>query len=114
MSKGARFTSARVAIQKITAPTGWIKTNHRFFCASTMSSRRIELARMILVAKESPSASSYEIICADERSPPSIAYLLFDDQPASTIPYTAIDAIDIKYSTPTLISATYNVIVRPN
>src|SRR5436190_15043191 len=78
-----------------------------------MSSRRIEFARMILVAKESPSASSYEIICADERSPPSIAYLLFDDQPASTMPYTAIEAIDIKYNTPTLISARYNVTMRP-
>src|SRR5215207_8113302 len=43
-----------------------------------------------------------------------MAYLLFDDQPASTIPYTAIDAIDIRYNTPTLISATYNVISRPN
>src|SRR5215208_1762770 len=69
---------------------------------------------MMLVANENPSASSYEIICAEERRPPSIAYLLFDDQPASTIPYTAIEAMDIRYNTPTLISATYNVIFRPN
>ena len=33
-----------------------------------------------------PIAISYEIICALERSPPSSAYLLFDDQPASTMP----------------------------
>src|SRR5215207_9406521 len=43
-----------------------------------------------------------------------MAYLLFDDQPASTIPYTAIDAIDIRYNTPTLMSATYKEISRPN
>src|SRR5687768_18276019 len=33
-------------------------------------------------------AISYEIICALERRPPSSEYLLLDDQPASTIPYT--------------------------
>jgi hypothetical protein len=33
-----------------------------------------------------PSASSYEIICADERSPPIRLYLLFEDQPASAMP----------------------------
>ena len=38
-----------------------------------------------------PIAISYEIICALERSPPSSAYLLLDDQPASTIPYTPMD-----------------------
>ena len=36
----------------------------------------------------SPMATSYEIICALARSPPSSAYLLLDDQPASAIPYT--------------------------
>ena len=34
---------------------------------------------------ESPIASSYEIICADERRPPSSAYLLFDAQPPSVM-----------------------------
>src|SRR5688572_7891529 len=96
------------------APTGWITTNHMPLCASTISSIRIELARMILTTKERPSASSYESICAEERNPPRIAYLLFDAQPASTIPYTAMEAIDIKYNTPTLISAIYNSISRPN
>jgi len=75
---------------------------------------RIEFAKIIEVTNESPNASSYEIICAEERKPPSIAYLLFDDQPAKTMPYTAIEVIDIIYNTPTLISATYKVIVRPN
>src|SRR5512134_3403212 len=89
----------------------WMGTG---LCASTISIRRIEFARMIEVTKERPSANSYEIICAEERSPPSMAYLLFDDQPASAMPYTAIEAIDIRYSTPTLISARYKLIVRPN
>src|SRR5256885_14660410 len=40
-----------------------------------------------------PMAISYEIICALERSPPRSAYLLFDDQPASTIPYTPSEEI---------------------
>jgi hypothetical protein len=36
-------------------------------------------------------ASSYEMICALERIPPMSENLLFDDQPASTIPYTDRD-----------------------
>src|SRR5205823_5544150 len=40
-----------------------------------------------------PIAISYEIICALERNPPSSEYLLFDDQPASTMPYTPSDEI---------------------
>ena len=35
---------------------------------------------------DAPIASSYEIICADERSPPISEYLLFDDQPARAMP----------------------------
>ena len=35
---------------------------------------------------DAPIASSYEIICADERRPPISEYLLFDDQPASAMP----------------------------
>ena len=38
-----------------------------------------------------PSAISYEIIWALARSPPRSEYLLFDDHPASTIPYTPSD-----------------------
>src|SRR5438552_7595846 len=39
-----------------------------------------------------PIAISYDTICALERSPPSSEYLLFEDQPASTMPYTPSDA----------------------
>src|SRR3982750_896984 len=40
-----------------------------------------------------PIEISYEIICALERRPPSSAYLLFEAQPAITMPYTPSDAI---------------------
>ena len=66
------------------------------------------------IAKHSPSESSYEIICAEARTAPSMAYLLLLDQPASTMPYTAMDAMDIKYKTPTFKLATCKVISRPN
>src|SRR5687767_9707994 len=46
-------------------------------------------------------AISYEITCADERSPPSSEYGDIDDQPASTIPYTPIDDIASTSSTAT-------------
>src|SRR3954470_2832860 len=40
-----------------------------------------------------PIEISYEIIWALDRRPPRSAYLLFDDQPASTMPYTPSDPI---------------------
>src|SRR5438067_985837 len=39
-----------------------------------------------------PIAISYDTICALDRRPPRSAYLLFDDQPASTMPYTPNEA----------------------
>src|SRR5437016_3612390 len=39
-----------------------------------------------------PIAISYDTICALERRPPSNEYLLLEDQPASTMPYTPSDA----------------------
>src|SRR5688500_2970552 len=38
-----------------------------------------------------PIEISYDTICALDRRPPSSEYLLFDDQPARTIPYTPSD-----------------------
>src|SRR3989304_10037258 len=114
MSNGARLTSASVAIRKMAAPTGWMTTNHSELCASTISSRRIESASRMAVTKARPRDNSYEIICAEERNPPSMAYLLLLDQPASTMPYTAIEAMDMIYKTPTLIFETCSRISRPN
>src|ERR1051325_1487164 len=53
-----------------------------------------------------PIEISYEIICALERRPPSRAYLLFEDQPARTIPYTPSDVIARMKRKPTGRSAT--------
>src|SRR5690349_3347166 len=114
MSNGARLTSASTTRKKMNAPTGWITTNHMSVCALVISTRLIEFASRMAITKQSPSESSYEIICAEERRPPGMAYLLLLDHPASTMPYTAIEAIDMIYSTPTFRSATYRLIVRPN
>lgn len=43
-----------------------------------------------------PSGTSYEIICAAERIVPSILYLLFELQPAMTIPITSREIIASK------------------
>ena len=42
---------------------------------------------------ERPIESSYEIICAEERTPPKNGYFEFEDHPAMTMPYTEIDVI---------------------
>src|SRR5262245_9382164 len=100
MSNGARFTSASTTRKKMNAPTGCTQMKHLSCCALVISTRLIELASRTSTTKQIPSESSYEIICAEERMPPSRAYLLLLDQPASTMPYTAIDAIDMIYNTP--------------
>src|SRR5262249_60090340 len=53
-----------------------------------------------------PIAISYEINCAEARRPPSRAYLLLDDHPASTMPYTPSEEIARMYRNPTGRSAT--------
>src|SRR6266480_3144741 len=53
-----------------------------------------------------PIEISYEIICALDLSPPSNAYLLLDDHPASTIPYTPRELIARMNRNPTGRSAT--------
>src|SRR5262249_880763 len=51
----------------------------------------IEPAVMNTATMDSPIATSYEIICADDRSPPRSGYVEPDAQPASTTPYTPIE-----------------------
>src|SRR6266550_6826801 len=52
-----------------------------------------------------PSDISYEIICALDRKPPNRAYLLFEAQPARTIPYTPSEEIASMKRNPTGRSA---------
>jgi hypothetical protein len=80
------LTSASVAIRKTNPPTGWMKKNHTLRWASMISPARIEPAMTVTSTKHNARLNSYEITCAEERIPPIMAYLLFDDQPASTIP----------------------------
>src|SRR5438874_3659365 len=75
-------------------------------CRPTMSVSDSELAISRTPASARPYDSSYEIICADERRPPSSEYLLFELQPASTMPYTLIEAMANTTRTATFTSAT--------
>src|SRR5688500_1975513 len=74
-------------------------------CASTTSRIESEPASRMTPASDVAYASSELIICAEARSPPISEYLLFEDQPASTIPYTPIEVMAKTTSTPTLTSA---------
>src|SRR5262245_9995388 len=82
-SKGARLVSASAVIMKITNATGWNTTNQIRLCASTIWTSDNDPASSSTPIVDNPIASSYEIICAEERSPPSNAYLLLEDQPPS-------------------------------
>ena len=75
----------------MTKPTGLRKMFHpkkqpRWFWPSTMSNRLRLPVRSTTDSAAAPIASSYEIICADDRSPPSSEYFEFDDHPASVTP----------------------------
>src|ERR1051325_3429800 len=63
-------------------------------CAPTMPESESVRANISAPMSERPIATSYETICALDRSPPSRAYFEFDDQPAR-----------INASTPTLETA---------
>ena len=85
-SNGARFVSAIPASTKTTKPTNCGTTNHMCAWARPISARLNVPVIRITPTSEIPCASSYEIICAEERSPPRSGYLLFDAQPPSTMP----------------------------
>ena len=55
---------------------------------------------MKMPTTERPIVTSYEIICADARRPPSSDQLLLLDQPAITVPYIAIEPMAKMYSRP--------------
>src|SRR5688572_62000 len=54
---------------------------------------------------ESPSGTSYEMICATERKAPSVLYLLFELQPAIIIPITSNETNASKKNRPDSIPA---------
>ncbi len=60
-------------------------------CACTIPASDVVPARISTPTTDIVIASSYEIICAVERTLPRSGYFEPDDQPASEIPYTPID-----------------------
>src|SRR5690349_15807222 len=98
-SKGNRFVSAKADTKKmkkaIVQPNTFHASGHcPDVCWATMalSDTFPDIKSTGIVAM--PIAISYEIIWALDRRPPNSAYLLFDDHPASTIPYTPNEEID--------------------
>src|SRR3954469_21879011 len=61
-----------------------------------------------------PSATSYEIICALDRRPPSSGYVEPEAQPARTTPYTAIEEHASSTSTDTGTSVSCSAVRWPN
>ena len=100
---------------KINAPTGCRKKYQTCFCCSTIVFKSSVPATSTSATSDRPIANSYDTICADERSPPSIEYLLLLAQPPSTMPYTLIDVIAKTYNRPTLrFGAMVSGISNPN
>ena len=95
-SNGSRFVSANAEIRKISHAIVHVNAFHDSganpTCRSTTSLSDTFPASSSTGMVAIPIAISYEIICALDRRPPSNEYLLFDDQPASTMPYTPSDA----------------------
>src|SRR5262252_5610167 len=122
-SNGARFVSANAVTRKITngstryqwkMPQFGSHSGNRpiwyqpAWC-STMPTSDIVPDLSSTGTVERPIASSYEIICADDRRPPSNAYLLLDAQPPSVIAYTPRLDMARNKSRPTLMSVATNI-----
>ena len=58
----------------------------RLFCASTMADRLSEPTHSSTVMKTKPIETSYDTICAAERSAARNGYFELDDQPAMITP----------------------------
>src|ERR1700676_2009841 len=82
--------------------SGCRTTNQSPCCAPTICSRSSEPARITTPISANDTAISYEISCADERSPPSNEYLLLEANPPRNSEYTPSDVIPRMKSSPTL------------
>src|SRR5918997_3653525 len=71
---------------RMSTPDGFLPA-----CATTICAVDIVPAVMNTATMDRPIATSYEIICALDRRPPSSGYVEPEAQPASTTPYTAMD-----------------------
>src|SRR5919107_3850452 len=82
-------------------------------CALTICDVDMVPAVMKTATMDRPIATSYEIICALDRRPPSSGYVEPDAQPASTTPYTAIDEQASSTSTDTGTSVSWSAVRCP-
>src|SRR5436309_11125495 len=83
-------------------------------CASTIPLVDMVFAVMNTATIDRPMATSYEIIWALDRRPPSSGYVDPEAQPASTTPYTPIDEQANTTSTATEVSVSCNGVEWPN
>src|ERR1700754_2054284 len=83
-------------------------------CAATMPLVDIVPAVMNTATMDRPIATSYEIIWALDRRPPSSGYVDPEAHPASTTPYTLIDEQASSTSTETGTSVSCNAVRCPN
>src|SRR5690606_34406986 len=103
-SKGKRFVSAKAEIKNNKKLGNKGITYHIFFCAKIISFKLYEPAHKTTVTTINPIETSYDTICAVDRSPPKKAYLELLDQPDNIIPYTPRAEIANKYNKPIFIS----------
>src|SRR4051794_41174157 len=82
-------------------------------CAATICEVLIVPAVMKTATMDRPIATSYEIIWALDRRPPSSGYVEPDAQPASTTPYTLIEEHASNTSTETGTSVSCNAVWCP-
>src|SRR4051812_6323765 len=83
-------------------------------CALTICEVDIVPAVMNTATMDRPMATSYEIICALDRRPPSSGYVEPEAQPARTTPYTAIEEHASSTSTDTGTSVSCSAVRWPN
>src|ERR1700712_1182 len=79
-------------------------------CALTICDVDIEPEVMNTATIDRPIATSYEIICALDRRPPSSGYVEPEAQPASTTPYTLIEEQASSTSTETGTSVSWSAV----
>ena len=80
------FLGEYIAIATMCAMGNSGITNQMCCCASTIFWRLSDPAQSNTLTRTKPMDTSYDTICAAERSAPRKAYLEFDAQPAITIP----------------------------
>src|SRR4051812_30462257 len=90
-SKGRRMVSAKAEIMKMKNASVLPKTFHANGHCPVVCCVTIALSETLPQSRgtgmvDMPIAISYDTICALERKPPSSVFLLFDDQPARTMP----------------------------